>query len=69
MKITLNNYSENIDTQAKEISVQELLDYKNFSFKLLVVKINGKLIRKENYKTATIKNNDQVTVLHMISGG
>jgi sulfur carrier protein len=69
MRITLNNIAENIELGKDEITVQELLDYKNFSFKLLVVKINGILIKKGNYHSATIKHNDHVTVLHMISGG
>ena len=67
MKILLNNRDENID--ADSLTIKELLKYKNFTFKLLVVKINGKLIKKDQYDTATIRNGDDVAVLHLTSGG
>ena len=67
MKIILNNRDEYID--ADSLTVNELLKYKNFTFKLLVVKINGKLIKKDQYDTATIRDGDDVAVLHLTSGG
>jgi len=67
MRITLNNRTEELHQSS--LTVTELLQVKNFTFKLLVVKINGKLIRKEEYNTATINDGDNVSVLHMISGG
>ena len=45
MVITLNNRTEKIDKAY--ITVNELLELKNFTFKMLVVKINGKLIKKD----------------------
>ncbi len=67
MKITLNNREENIERDL--ITIQELIEYKNFTFKLLVTKINDRLIKKDERKTANIKDGDKVVVLHMISGG
>ncbi len=67
MKIILNNSEEIIDTEA--MSIQELIEYKNFTFKLLVTKINGKLVKTEDRDKATIKDGDNVTVLHLVSGG
>jgi thiamine biosynthesis protein ThiS len=67
MKITLNNRSENIDKE--DISIQELIVLKNFTFKFLVTKINGKLIKKENRDAVTIHEGDKVDVIHLISGG
>lgn len=67
MKITLNNREEIIE--ADQLTIDELIKYKNFTFRLLVTKINGKLIKKENRKNAIIKDGDNVAVLHMISGG
>jgi thiamine biosynthesis protein ThiS len=67
MKIILNNRPENID--ATELTIKELLKYKNFTFRMLVIKINGKLIKKDQYETATIKDGDKVSVLHLVSGG
>ena len=67
MKITLNNRNEEID--AGQLTVQELIERKNFTFKLLVTKINGKLVRKEDREHAVIRNGDKVDVIHLISGG
>ena len=67
MEITLNNRSETFDKIT--LTIAQLLEIKNFTFKMIVVKINGKLIKKENYKDAVINNNDNVNVIHLISGG
>lgn len=67
MKIILNNIPENIDSE--KLSIQELLDFKNFSFKMLVVRLNGQLIKKSSYESTYITEGDHVVVLHLISGG
>jgi thiamine biosynthesis protein ThiS len=67
MKIQLNNRLEIIDKNS--LSLTELIDYKNYKFKLLVTKINGSLVKKNERDSTIIKDGDKVTVLHMISGG
>jgi thiamine biosynthesis protein ThiS len=67
MKITLNNRPESFEKE--QISVSELLELKNFTFKMLVIKVNGKLVKKDAYDTAQIKDGDDVSVLHLVSGG
>lgn len=67
MTITLNNRPENLDHSS--LTVSELLKVKNFTFKLLVVKINGKLVKKEDYSRTPIRDGDDVAVIHLISGG
>ena len=67
MKITLNNRVEVIDRDL--LTIQELIDYKKFTFKLLVTKLNGQLVKKENRNNIEIKDGDTVMVLHMVSGG
>jgi thiamine biosynthesis protein ThiS len=67
MKITLNNRAEEIN--ADRLTINELLKYKNFTFRLLVIKINGKLIKKDQYDSAIIRDGDNVVVMHLISGG
>jgi len=68
MKIQLNNRDE-IFAEPEEMNVTQLLKAKNFSFPMIIIKINGKLIKKENYSESMIKNGDEVTALHLISGG
>lgn len=67
MEITLNNRQESFDKQS--ITVQELLNIKNFTFKMLVIKINGKLVKKVDYRETTVNDGDIVQVLHLVSGG
>jgi thiamine biosynthesis protein ThiS len=67
MEITLNNTKEFIN--ADQITVAELIRIKNFTFKLLVTKVNGKLVRKEEREEVMVIDGDEVMILHMISGG
>ena len=67
MKIILNNRVEIINTE--KITFSDLIKMKNFTFRLLVTKVNGKLVKKDERNTVFIKDGDNVAVLHMISGG
>lgn len=67
MEILLNNRKEIIDKN--EISLAELIIMKNYTFKLLVTRINGKLIKKEARESMLVRDGDEVQILHMISGG
>jgi sulfur carrier protein len=67
MKIDLNNNPEELTHT--EISVKDLLAYKKFTFKMLIIKINGKLVKRDDYETAIIRDGDKVDVIHLISGG
>ena len=68
MKITLNNRPEELEGY-QELTIKELLKVKNFTFKFLAVRINGKPVRTAEYENATIRDGDQVVVMHLISGG
>lgn len=67
MKIILNNTPEEIEHN--KITLGELIRYKNFTFRLLVTKINDQLINKEDRETTSVQEGDNVMVLHLISGG
>lgn len=67
MRIILNNNSE--EFLRETMTVNELLAEKKFSFRMLVIKINGVLVKKEEYATALISEGDDVMVLHLVSGG
>ena len=68
MHISLNNRTEMIE-DVNQISVADLLKYKKFSFKMIVMKINNQLIKKEDYEITIIKDGDDVLALHLMSGG
>lgn len=67
MNIILNNNPENFPED--RLTVNELLKVKKFSFKMLIIKINGKLVKREAYDKELIVDGDDVNVLHLISGG
>jgi thiamine biosynthesis protein ThiS len=67
MKIILNNRDEYF--RAEVLTVSELLKLKNFTFKMLVIKVNGKIIKDAMRDSTTIHDGDDVTVLHLVSGG
>ncbi len=67
MNIILNNNNESFE--AEKLSITELLAIKKFTFKMLIIKINGQLVKQEGYSTTYIKDGDDVMVLHLISGG
>lgn len=67
MKIILNNREETFSESV--LTIEQLLAIKHFTFKMLVVKVNGDLVKKTDYATTTIADGDRVMVLHLISGG
>lgn len=67
MTILLNNREETFNIE--NITISELLIVKKYSFKMLVIKVNDKLINKDNYDNTLIYNGDKVDVIHLMSGG
>ncbi len=67
MKIKLNNRDESFDSD--NLTISELLKFKNFTFKMMIIKVNGNLVKKSQYSTTVVIDGDDVQVLHMISGG
>jgi thiamine biosynthesis protein ThiS len=67
MEITLNNTKEIIPED--RMTLDDLIRYKNFTFKMLVTRINGQLIRKEDRENVFIRSGDDIIVMHLISGG
>jgi len=67
MKIILNNKEEVFD--GDQLTVNELLQAKKFTFRMLVIKVNSQMIKKSEYDSALVQDGDDVMVLHLISGG
>jgi len=67
MQITLNNRHETIPGDV--LTITDILKFKNYTFRMMVVKINGQLVKKNNYTEAEVRDGDDVQILHMISGG
>jgi len=67
MNITLNNRPDSFEEDV--LTFEELIKKKNFTFKLLVTKLNGKLVKKDQRSLVSIHDGDDVTVMHLVSGG
>lgn len=50
-------------------TVNELLRRVRYTFPLVVVKIDDKLIPRNDFPKVTVPDNSDVSVIHMISGG
>lgn len=52
------------------MTVQDVLDAKSFTFRLISVWINGEPVpSREDYPTTAVPDSSDVQVIHMISGG
>ncbi len=50
-------------------TVSRLLKRMNYTFPMVVVKIDGKVVPKANYVSSEIPDGSRVEVIHLISGG
>ncbi len=50
-------------------SVKQLLTRIKYTFPLVVVKINDKLVLRKNFDKTIIPDKSKIDVIHMISGG
>ena len=67
MEITLNN--EPLTVEGESITVARLLELKKYTFRLRIVKINGRLISRDSYDNEVVSNGDNVSVIYLMSGG
>jgi len=67
MNVILNNREESFKESI--LTISQLLELKKYTFKMLVIKVNGILIKKDEYDTFTVNSGDDIQVLHLISGG
>jgi len=67
MVIQLNNRTEDLPGNSKTIS--EILEIKNFTFPRIIVKLNGKLVKKPFFGNTEVREGDELNVIHLISGG
>ena len=68
MEIILNNRPESIVGYEK-ITVKQLLELKNFTYKMLMVRVNDTTIKRDDYENTSIREGDKVAVIHLMTGG
>lgn len=67
MEITLNN--EPLTLDGESVTVEKLLELKRYTFRLRIVKVNGRLIDRDSYAQEVIRDGDTVQVIYLMSGG
>ena len=50
-------------------TVKELLNRMRYTFPNIVIKIDGKLVKRSDFEKIIIPNNSKIDAIHMISGG
>jgi len=65
-KITVND--EEIPWK-QGLTVNEVLKLMNYTFRRIVVKVNGTVVKKDSYSTFEIPRDADVKVIHLIAGG
>ena len=51
------------------MTVQDVLDVLNFSFRMIVVRVDGVVVMQEDWETTEVPDDTQMQALHLISGG
>lgn len=51
------------------MTVRDILTAKKYTFRMLVVRINGAVVPKSGFDTALVPEGAEVDVIHLISGG
>jgi len=53
----------------KNETIKDLLKRVKYTFPLVVVKINDKVIPRNDFSKTIVPDNSKISVIHMISGG
>lgn len=67
MHITVNG--KDVDLDASELTVRAFLTVMRFTFPMIVVKVNGALVRKDTWDATVIRDGDKVEAIHLMGGG
>jgi thiamine biosynthesis protein ThiS len=67
MTIKLNHNTEIFEADC--LTIGDIIKLKKYSHHDLIIKINAVLIKHENYSEMTIKEGDNVEIIHLFHGG
>ncbi len=51
------------------MTIRDILTARNYTFRMLVTKVDGVLVKRSDYETTTVQDESDVKVIHLISGG
>jgi len=67
MQLTVNQKPVQLD--AATLTVRELLERLKYQFPLIFVKVNGKIVKKDQYAVHPLQEGDVVEAIHLMGGG
>ena len=65
-EITVNDNKINWE---ENMTITRILKIMNYTFRMLVVKVDGRLIKKNEYESTIVSPDADVKVIHLMSGG
>ena len=51
------------------MTIVRILEVMNYTFRMLVVKVNDDLVKRQEYHSFMVPENADVKVIHMVAGG
>lgn len=51
------------------LTVADILTERRYTFKMLVIRVNGQVVKKDAWPTRTVPKDADVQVIHLMSGG
>ncbi len=67
VRITLNGEAETYEGDS--ISIRAILDRKRWSFPLIIAKLNGEPVPRNEYESRLVREGDALELYHLVSGG
>jgi sulfur carrier protein len=67
MKIILNNREEELT--GERMTITRMLELKKFTFRMRIIRVNGKLIPRDEYDSTMVNNGDNIEMIYLMSGG
>jgi len=67
MKITVNRIAEEYPEES--LTLRQVLKRKGWSFPLIIAKVDGSLVEREEYDTFRIRDGADLDLYHLVSGG
>ncbi len=51
------------------MTVKRILEVMNYTFRMLVIKVNGRLVKRKDYASTPVPPGADVKVIHLVAGG
>ena len=69
MKITVNGESKDLTSKDKKNSLKSLITQFGYHPQLIVIELNGLIIKPEEWNQTTIKDGDCLEIVTIVGGG